>query len=45
MKMYQGCGIGACGGVCGKKRGRKRKGDTWWWNEVVEATKSHRDYV
>ena len=23
---------------CGKKRGRRSKGDTWWWNEdVMEA--------
>ena len=28
----------ACHDVCGKKRGRRSKGDTWWWiEEVMEA--------
>ena len=27
----------ACDEECGKKRGRRSKGDTWWWNEEVEA--------
>ena len=28
----------ACDEVCWKKRGRRSKGDTWWWNkEVKEA--------
>ena len=27
----------ACDEVCGKKRGRRSKGDTWWWNEAKEA--------
>ena len=28
----------ACDEVCGKKKGRKNHGDTWWWNgEVKEA--------
>ena len=25
----------ACDEVCGKKKGRKNHGDTWWWNEEV----------
>jgi hypothetical protein len=28
----------ACDEVCGKKKGRRDRGDTWWWNpEVKEA--------
>ena len=23
---------------CGKKRGRRSKGDTWWWHEEVKET-------
>ena len=26
--------------VCGKKRGRRSKGDTWWWNEEVKEAVS-----
>lgn len=26
----------ACDETCGTKRGRKSKGDTWWWNEEVK---------
>ena len=26
----------ACDGMCGIKRGRRSKGDTWWWNEDVK---------
>ena len=26
----------ACDEVCGKKRGRRSKGDTWQWNEEVK---------
>ena len=26
----------ACDEVCGKKKGRKNHGDTWWWNEEVK---------
>ena len=26
----------ACDDVCGKKRGRRSEGDTWWWNEEVK---------
>ena len=32
----------ACDEVCGKKRGRKSKGDTWWWNEEVKEAVSRR---
>ena len=39
--------IGACSEVCGKKRGLRSKGDTWWWNEevkeVVLQMKAHRE--
>ena len=27
-----------CDEVCGKKRGRRSKGDTWWWNEEVKES-------
>ena len=26
----------ACDEVCGKKKGRKDRGDTWWWNKDVQ---------
>ena len=26
----------ACDEVCGKKKGRKNHGDTWWLNEEVK---------
>ena len=26
----------ACDEVCGKKKGRRNHGDTWWWNEEVK---------
>ena len=32
----------ACDEVCGKKRGRRSKGDTWWWNEVVKEAVSRK---
>ena len=25
----------ACDEVCGKKKGRRDQGDTWWWNKDV----------
>ena len=25
-----------CDEVCGKKKGRRDRGDTWWWNEDVK---------
>ena len=28
--------IKACDEVCGKNRGKRSKGDTWWWNEEVK---------
>ena len=30
----------ACDEVGGKKRGRRSKGDTWWWKEEVKETVS-----
>ena len=27
-----------CDEVCGKKRGRRSKGDTRWWNEEVKES-------
>ena len=34
----------ACDEACGKKRGRRSKGDTWWWNEEMkEADKKKKD--
>ena len=32
----------ACDEVCGKKRGRRSKGDTWWWNEEVKEAVSRK---
>ena len=29
-----------CDEVCGKKRGRRNKGATWWWNEEVKEAVS-----
>ena len=26
----------ACDEVCGKKKGSRDQGDTWWWNEYVK---------
>ena len=26
----------ACDEICGKKKGRRSHGDTWWWNEEVK---------
>ena len=34
----------ACDEVNGKKRGRRSKGNTWWWNEEVkEAVSGNKD--
>ena len=27
----------ACDEMCGKKRGRRDREDTWWWNEEVHV--------
>ena len=35
----------ACDEVCGKKRGRKSKGDAWWWNEMVKEVVSCKNGV
>ena len=32
----------ACDEVCGKKMGRRSKGDTWWWNEEVNEAVSRK---
>ena len=32
----------ACDEVCGKKRGRRSKGDTWWWNKEVKEEVSRK---
>ena len=32
----------ACDDVCGKKRGRRSKGDTWWWNEDMKEAVSRK---
>lgn len=34
----------ACDEVCGKRKGRRDKGNTWWWNEEVkEAIANKKD--
>ena len=34
----------ACDDVCGKNKGRRDKGDTWWWKEdVKEAIARKKD--
>ena len=34
----------ACDYMCGKKRGRRSKGDSWWWNEgVKEAVSKNKE--
>ena len=32
----------ACDEVCGKKKGRKNHGDTWWWNEKMKEAKQQK---
>ena len=32
----------ACDEVYGKKRWRRSKGDTWWWNEEVKEAVSRK---
>jgi len=32
----------ACDEVCGKKRGRNDRGNTWWWNEEVKEVISRK---
>ena len=32
----------SCDDVCGKKRGSRGKGDTWWWNEKVKEAVSRK---
>ena len=31
--------------MCGKKRGEKSIGDTWWWNEEVKVAVSRKKDV
>ena len=33
----------ACDEVCGKRKGRRDQGNTWWWNEVKEAIVNKKD--
>ena len=40
-------GLKACDEVCGMKRGRRSKGDTWWWNvemkvAILRKTDAHK---
>ena len=35
----------ACDEVCGKKRDRRSKGDTWWWNEEVKEAVSGKKHT
>ena len=35
-KSFKNGVLQACDEVCGKKRGRKDRGNTWWWNEDVK---------
>ena len=32
----------ACDEVCGKKRGMRNKGGTWWWNEDMKEAVSRK---
>ena len=42
MGTLQGWGSEACDEVCGKKRGKRNKGDTWWWNKEVKEAVSRK---
>ena len=33
----------ACDKVCGKKKGKRDQGDTWWWNEDVKEVIARKD--
>ena len=35
----------ACDEVCGKKKGRRDRGDTWWWNEEVKEAIARKKEV
>ena len=28
--------------ICGKKKGRRDQGDTWWWNENVKEARAKK---
>ena len=32
----------ACDELCGKKKGRRDQGDTWWWNEDVKKVTARK---
>ena len=34
-----------CDDICGKNRGWKGKGTTWWWNVEVKEANSRKKYV
>ena len=36
MNTFKNGMLQACDEVCGKKKGTKNHGDTWWWNEEVK---------
>ena len=42
MGTLQGWGQKACDEVYRKKRGRRSKGDTWWFNEEVKQAGSRK---
>ena len=35
MKCFKEGVLKACDEVCGKKKGKRDQGNTWWWNEDV----------
>jgi len=35
-KCFKESVLKACDEVCGKKKGRRDRGDMWWWNEKVK---------
>ena len=37
--------LGACNEVCWKKRGRRSKGEAWWWNDEVKEAISRKKYA
>ena len=42
MRDFKDGVLKACDEVCGKKRGRESKGDTWWWNEEAKEAVSRK---
>ena len=40
---FKNCTSQACAEVCGKKKGRRNHGDSWWWNkEMKEAIRQKK---